>query len=69
MGWVNRLPGRTVALDTAPLIYFVEENPAFIELIKPFFEALERADFRAVTSTLTITEALVIMVPKGSSIN
>ncbi|MDL2330374.1 type II toxin-antitoxin system VapC family toxin, partial [Desulfosarcina sp. OttesenSCG-928-A07] len=59
MGWVNRLAGKTIALDTAPLIYFVEENSDFLKQINPFFNALERAEFAVLTSTLTITETLV----------
>lgn len=31
MEWINDLRGKTVGLDTAPLIYFIEENPAYIE--------------------------------------
>lgn len=59
MGWLNKLSGKTVALDTAPLIYFVEATPLFAERVQPFFEALERAEFKVLTSTLTIAEALV----------
>jgi hypothetical protein len=29
--WINDLQEKTVGLDTAPLIYFIEENPAYIE--------------------------------------
>jgi len=28
--WINRLKGKTVGLDTAPLIYLIEENPTYI---------------------------------------
>jgi predicted nucleic acid-binding protein len=59
VGWVKALVGKTVALDTAPLIYYVEENPAFFYRARPFFEALERTEVTAFTSTLTITELLV----------
>jgi predicted nucleic acid-binding protein len=59
VGWVRRLFGKTIALDTAPLIYCVEENPHFLELVRPFFGALEADEFKAMTSTLTITETLV----------
>lgn len=30
MGWINDLQGKTIGLDTAPLIYFIEENPVYI---------------------------------------
>jgi predicted nucleic acid-binding protein len=65
MEWVKRLHGRIVGLDTAPLIYFVEENPVYLSLIDPFFEALEHGDLEVVTSTLTLTEVLVYPYKKG----
>jgi predicted nucleic acid-binding protein len=65
MGWLKKLYGKTVALDTAPLIYFVEATPMFTERVQPFFEALARAEFKVLTSTLTITEALVKPVRHG----
>jgi predicted nucleic acid-binding protein len=57
--WINDLQGQTVGLDTAPLIYFIEENPAYIETVKLFFEAMDRGDFWVVTSTVTLLEVLV----------
>lgn len=29
MNWIQHLEGRTVAVDSAPLIYFVEHHPDF----------------------------------------
>ena len=65
MGWLKKLHGKIVALDTAPLIYFTESTPLFSEQVQPFFEALERAEFKVITSTLTITEALVKPIRLG----
>ena len=59
MEWVRRLRGAVVGLDTAPLIYFVEEHPVYLPLIDPFFEAMGRGEIQVVTSTLTLTEVLV----------
>ena len=59
MEWINVLRGKTVGLDTAPLIYFIEENPAYIEIVRFFFEAMDRGDFMVVTSTVTLLEVLV----------
>ncbi|MCD4762476.1 MAG: PIN domain-containing protein [Deltaproteobacteria bacterium] len=59
MEWINVLRGKTVGLDTAPLIYFIEENPAYIEIVRFFFEAMDRGDFIVVTSTVTLLEVLV----------
>jgi len=57
--WVNDLQGKTVGLDTAPLIYFIEENPTYLEAAKLFFEAMDHGDFTVVTSTVTLLEVLV----------
>ncbi len=59
MEWINDLQKKTVGLDTAPLIYFIEENPAYIETVRFFFEAMDRGDFLVVTSTVTLLEVLV----------
>jgi predicted nucleic acid-binding protein len=59
LAWVNDLTGRSVALDSVPLIYYVEAHPLFFERLQPFFEALEKRRFEAVTSTVTIVEVLV----------
>ncbi|MEH2050833.1 hypothetical protein [Nostoc sp.] len=43
-------------MDTALLIYFIEENPNYLDVTDAFFEAMFRGDFSVVTSVLTITE-------------
>jgi predicted nucleic acid-binding protein len=67
MGWVDRLRGKVIGLDTAPLIYYIEENPAFLPLVDPFFDAMIRGDFEVVTSTMTITEVLVHPIKHGDT--
>lgn len=59
MEWINDLQGKTVGLDTAPLIYFIEENPTYLEAVRLFFEAMDRGDFSVVTSAVTLLEVLV----------
>lgn len=59
MEWINDLQGKTVGLDTAPLIYLIGEDPTYIETVKLFFEAMDRGDFLVVTSTVTLLEVLV----------
>jgi predicted nucleic acid-binding protein len=46
-------PGHSV------LIYFIERNPNYLYLVRPFFEAVERGYIQVVTSTLTLTEVLL----------
>ncbi|GAC1354635.1 MAG: PIN domain-containing protein [Ktedonobacteraceae bacterium] len=67
MGWVDLLRGSKVGLDTAPLIYFTEENPKYIQVVDPFFEALRRGEFTVVTSTVTLLETLVNPIKQGNT--
>ena len=34
MEWLNLLTGKIVGLDTAPLIYFIEQNPKYITIVR-----------------------------------
>lgn len=53
-------------LDTAPVIYFVERNPRFVNLVDPIFERLE-TDITAVVSPITLAECLVGAIRLGSA--
>jgi predicted nucleic acid-binding protein len=57
--WLNALKGKTVGLDTAPLIYFIEENPNYLKIVTHFFEGMDVGAFTVVTSTITLLEVLV----------
>lgn len=66
MGLSEKLiEGSVIALDTAPLIYFIEQNPNYYSLLKAFFVALDKRQYEAVTSTLTLTETLVHPIRLG----
>lgn len=65
MEWIDQLRGTVVGLDTAPLIYFIEEHPRYLPIVRPFFEALDGGECTAVTSTLTIAEVLVHPLRNG----
>lgn len=49
---------RIVGLDTAPLIYFIEEVEPYADLVEPVFELLGNQRLHAVTSTITLAEIL-----------
>ncbi|MBM4033007.1 MAG: type II toxin-antitoxin system VapC family toxin [Planctomycetes bacterium] len=66
MEWVRELRGTIVGLDTAPLIYFMEEHPKYGRIVVPFFEAMDRGEFSVVTSVLTLSEALTEPFRKGA---
>lgn len=65
MGFLNDVQGRIVGLDTTPIIYFIEQRPAYQPLLHPVFAALARGHFIAVTSTVTLLETLVHPVQIG----
>jgi predicted nucleic acid-binding protein len=48
-----------IALDTSVFIYYLEENPTWVDLAGEIFTWLERSPHTGVTSTLTMTELLV----------
>ncbi|MFN6516687.1 MAG: type II toxin-antitoxin system VapC family toxin [Nostoc sp. CreGUA01] len=59
MQWIEQLQGQIVGLDTAPLIYFIEQNPTYLQMMRLFFRALNRNEFQVVTSVVTLLEVLV----------
>lgn len=46
MEWVDSLSGAVVGLDTTPLIYYMEANPAYIAMLDPFLTRLIEASLR-----------------------
>ena len=67
MEWLIQLKGQTIGLDTAPLIYFIEQNSTYLESVRAFFTAMSRGEFRVATSTLTLTEVLVHPLRAGNA--
>lgn len=49
-----------IALDTSIFIYHLEPNPKYLAYTDPIFSWLERSGSRAITSTITMTELLVL---------
>ncbi len=66
MEWVASLRGKTVGLDTAPIIYFIEGNPLYVEMMRSFFMAVQKDEFAVVTSTITLLETLVVPLRHGN---
>ncbi len=65
MEWIAALHGIAVVLDTTPLIYFIEENPIYLETVRPFFEAMDCGKFSVLTSIVTLLEVLVHPFRRG----
>jgi predicted nucleic acid-binding protein len=47
-------------LDTAPVIYYVEENERYLPLVQMVFDQLDTGLLTGVTSPITLAECLVI---------
>ena len=59
MGLVDDLLGQRICLDTAPVIYFIEEHPTYHPVLRPVFVEIDRGNIAAMTSTITLLEVLV----------
>ncbi len=49
----------TLALDSAPVIYFVEANPVYEKLVNEVFRHVDSGKIQASTSLITLTEVLI----------
>lgn len=58
MDWVSRRDDRVYGLDTAPLIYYIEEHHRYLEFVESLFNAAESGRITIVTSTITMIEVL-----------
>jgi hypothetical protein len=60
MGWIDLLKGKVVGFDTMPLIYYMEEHPIYLDVVDPFFDAIENGEFTVITSTITLTASFFL---------
>jgi predicted nucleic acid-binding protein len=54
-----------LAIDTAPIIYFVERHPEFGPAMRSVFGLIDSGQVQGATSTITLTELLVMPFQKG----
>ncbi len=66
MEWVTSLKGKVVGLDTSPIIYFIERHPLYVDMMRSFFQAVQRDECAVVTSTMTLLETLVMPFKQGN---
>jgi len=52
-------------VDTAPLIYYVEENSAYVEMMRKIVRTIDETDLVAYSSVLTLAEVLVMPFREG----
>jgi predicted nucleic acid-binding protein len=65
VGLIDDLGRGRIGVDTAPLIYFIEEAPAFLPALVPLFQAADHGRLELVTSAITLLEVLVIPYRAG----
>jgi len=59
------LKGKTVFIDTAPLIFFIEKNPKY-SIVKPVVCLIDSGQAKGLTSTITLLEVLVLPLREGN---
>jgi len=54
-----------LGLDTAPLIYLVEDHPQYADIVEGVFQRIPNGQLEIVTSVVTIGEVLVQPLARG----
>ena len=65
MGILEKIAGRRTYLDVNVFIYALEGHPQYLSVVQELFGAIDRGDIRAVTSELSLAEALVKPLAEG----
>jgi len=58
--------GKSLFLDTAPLIYFIEKNRRYHDIIKPVISQIDAFETEGLSSTITLLEVLVRPLRDGN---
>lgn len=58
-------PVSRLFLDTAPLVYYVEEDERYLDRVDPVFRRVDGGLTSAVTSPVTLAECLVMPIRRG----
>ena len=66
MALTRLVKGKTVFLDTAPFIYFIEKNSRYHDLIKLVISLIDTQEAQGITSTITLLEVLVHPLRDGN---
>ncbi len=55
-----------ICLDTAPLIYFIEENQRYISIVEKIFSEISYGNILGISSYLTLLEVLIKPIKEGA---
>lgn len=62
MGRLTFPRGSRIYLDTAPIIYSVEEKESYWPVLQPLWDSVKNGEIEVVTSELSILETLVVPI-------
>ena len=65
MGLVDEVRGQRIGIDTAPIIYFIENHVKYRSILRPVFAEIAAGNIEAITSTVTLLEVLVHPLKTG----
>ncbi|MDR0328789.1 MAG: type II toxin-antitoxin system VapC family toxin [Planctomycetaceae bacterium] len=60
MALLEYLDSKMVYLDTAPIIYYIEDVVPYADVLEPVFRQIKSGTLQVCTSTLTLAETLVV---------
>ncbi len=64
---IQDFSSKTVFLDTAPLIYFIEGHSQYQDILSKLFDFNDKGGFSFITSTITLLEVLVKPLKDGNA--
>lgn len=56
---------RELGFDTAPFIYFVEQHPRYVAVVREVIRRIDQGEIRGYTSVVTLTEVLTLPIRLG----
>lgn len=68
MGLLKEIGTGPLGLDSSIFIYYIEENPQYLPLVDPIFDAVVEGRLEVVTSALTLMETLVVPLKAGNEV-
>jgi predicted nucleic acid-binding protein len=68
LGLLSDIGSGPAGLDSSIFVYYIEENPRYLPLLDPIFDAVVEGRLKAVTSALTLLETLVVPLRIGNEV-
>ena len=55
-----------IMIDTAPLIYYIEESPKYLSLVEEIFDKIDNGEIIGITSVITLIEVITKPLKKSN---